>query len=125
MAYASQGRATEAIKQFEEALRLKPDYSEALSQLAWLLATSPRADRRDGARALALARRALELSAGKQAGTWTALDVAYAETGQFAEAIKAAEKARDIATADGQTNATKAAEGRLRLYRNQQPFHLN
>ena len=125
MAYAGQGRATEAIKQFEEALRLKPDYSEALSQLAWLLATSPRADRRDGARALALARRALELSAGKQAGTWTALDVAYAETGQFAEAIKAAEKARDIATADGQTNATKAAEGRLRLYRNQQPFHLN
>jgi len=124
VAYAGQGRVDEAAKEFEEAIRLKPDYVEALSELAWLLATNPRAEARDGARALTLARRALELGADKQARTWAALDVALAETGQFPEAIHAAEKAKDIAATQRQTNVATAAEARLLLYKNRQPFRL-
>jgi tetratricopeptide (TPR) repeat protein len=124
LAYAAQGKAFEATQEFAEAVRLGPDNVDALSELAWLLATNPRPQQRDGARALILAKHSLELSAGKQARAWAALDVAYAETGQFAEAIKAAEKARDLAASHGQTNAVKAAEARLVLYTNNQPFHI-
>lgn len=124
LAYAAQGKASEATQEFAEAVRLGPDNPDALSELAWLLATNSRAQQRDGASALRLAKRSVELSGGKQTRPWAALDVAYAETGQFAEAIKAAEKVRDLALANGQTNAVKAAEARLVRYRNGQAFHV-
>jgi tetratricopeptide (TPR) repeat protein len=124
VAYAESGKLTESANQLAEAIRLKPDYVEALNELAWLLATNPNPGQRDGPRALSLSHRVLELGATNQPRTWAALDAAYAESGQFKEAIAAAEKARDLATAAGQTNAALAAAQRLGLYRNNQPFRL-
>jgi tetratricopeptide (TPR) repeat protein len=123
IAYAAQRKLPEATREFEEAVRLGPDYPEALTELAWLLATNPKSDQRDGNRALRLAQRGLDLGSQKSLRAWAALDVAYAETSQFSQAIAAAEKARDLAIATGQTNAASLIEGRLALYRRQQPFH--
>ena len=39
VALASQGRISEAIAEYREALRLKPDLAPALYELAWILAT--------------------------------------------------------------------------------------
>ncbi|HTL16326.1 MAG TPA: tetratricopeptide repeat protein, partial [Patescibacteria group bacterium] len=124
IAYASSGKISDAIRELGKALQLKHDYTEALSELAWLLSTSPRAEERNGPQALTLARRALELGATNQPRAWAALDVASAENGQFAEAIKAAQKARDLALSQGQTNAAQIAEQRLQLYSSGKPFHL-
>ena len=38
----------EAILHYREALRLRPDYVDALNNLAWLMATSPDASVRAG-----------------------------------------------------------------------------
>jgi len=104
------------------ALWLRPDSPTPLSELAWMLATCPQADLRDGRRAVELAERALKLSDDPLAASWAALDAAYAETGRFEEAIQAAEKTRQLALTTGQKEVAQAAETRLAIYRNHQPF---
>ena len=49
VALASRGRIGEAIEHFRKALRIKPDDSPALNNLAWLRATYPESSFRDGA----------------------------------------------------------------------------
>ncbi|HZR16487.1 MAG TPA: tetratricopeptide repeat protein [Verrucomicrobiae bacterium] len=125
IAHAGSGEYQQATKELEEAIRLKPDYPEALSELAWLLATNPHPDKRNGKRALELARRSLELAgAADQVRTWAALDVACAENGQFRDATTAAQKAKDLATRQGKTDLAQAAEERLLLYQAGRPYHL-
>jgi tetratricopeptide (TPR) repeat protein len=112
-----QGDFNLAMKEFNQAVQLKPDWPEALNAMAWLLATNPRMDLRNGAEAVQLAERACQLSDGKQARFWSTLDVAYAEAGRFMDAIAAASKAESLAEAAGQTNAAKAAQARIEFYR--------
>jgi len=50
----------------------------------------------------------------------TMLDAAYAQAGQFPEAIAAAQKAHDIAVASGDKSAADAASDRIIQYRNKQ-----
>jgi tetratricopeptide (TPR) repeat protein len=117
------GDTPAAIAEYETALRLKPDYIEAENNLAWLLGTSSEASLRNGARALDLARDAARLSDYNDPHVLDTLAAAFAETGQFAEAIKVAEQAIQLAPA--QTNAVLADAVRLRLegYRAGKPFH--
>ena len=55
LALTSLGRAPEAASHYETAIQLSPDSSEALNALAWLLATTPDAQLRNGTRAVLLA----------------------------------------------------------------------
>ncbi len=118
-----QNRLDEALAHYREAVRLEPQSAEALNGLAWLLATHPRADARNGAEAVRLAEKACELSGGRDARFWTSLDAAYAEAGRFPDAVHTAEKTRDLALAAGRQDLAEAATARLALYRRQQPFH--
>jgi hypothetical protein len=101
---------------------LAPDDPQALDALAWLLATCPQAQLRDGPAAVRLAERAREASGGQEARLWGTLDAAYAEAGRFPEAIAAAQKARELALTAGQEELAQAAEARLAGYRNHQAF---
>ena len=69
-----------------------------------------------------LAERACQLSGGKVARFWGTLDAAYAEAGRFPDAVKAAEKSRDLALTAGEKHIAQAAEERLILYRKRQPY---
>jgi tetratricopeptide (TPR) repeat protein len=122
LARVMQGRVHEALTNYQEAVKLNPDWPTALNDLAWLLATAPRADTRNGTEAVRLAERACQLDGGKEARFWGTLDAAYAEAGRFDDAINTAEKARQLAAAANQSDLVKAAETRLGLYRNHQPF---
>ena len=84
-------------------------------RLALLLATSPDAAVRNGPEALALARRAVELSDGKDAAALDAQAAAEAETGDFKAATRDAKSALELATAGGDKKL--ADEIRLRLDR--------
>ena len=117
-----QGDLKEAAANYEQAVKLSPDWPIALNDLAWIRATAPQAELRDGAEAVRLAERACELTGGKEARFFGTLDAATAEAGRFAEAITTAEKARDLALAAGDKAIAAAAEQRLTLYRKQQPF---
>ena len=109
-ALARQGQFGAAAARFNTALRLQPDSVEAMSALAWLLATAPQAQARNGAEAVRWAEKACALTSGKDLRAQTALDAAYAEAGRFTEAVSAAEKTREIALAAGNTQAAQAAE---------------
>jgi tetratricopeptide (TPR) repeat protein len=111
-----------AAAHYREAVRLDPNATAYLNDLAWLLATDPRAEVRNGAEAVRLAEEACRLSGGKEARFWGTLDAAYAEAGRFDDAVATATKARDLALAAGNSEIAQLAEGRLALYRTRKPY---
>jgi tetratricopeptide (TPR) repeat protein len=117
-------RRAEAIVQYEKALTAAPQSLVALNNLAWLLATARDDAIRNGARAVELATRAVALSGGANPFYLHKLAAAYAETGNFAEASAVAEKAMQLAQAEG----NRALAGELRrnvsLYRAQRPVRF-
>ena len=122
LARVMQANLKEAAADYEHALKLDPNQAVALNDLAWLRATAPQADLRDGAEAVRLATRACELCGGKEARFFGTLDAAYAEAGRFEEAIRTAQKAQQLAVAAGDKAVAAAAEQRLALYRKHQPY---
>jgi tetratricopeptide (TPR) repeat protein len=86
--YLNHGMQKEAIADYEQALKISPANSGVLNNLAWVLATSPEAELRDGDRALELATKACEVTSYKQAHILSTLAAAYAEKGDFKTARK-------------------------------------
>jgi tetratricopeptide (TPR) repeat protein len=122
LALHTQGQFDEALPHYRDAARLDPATPIYLNDLAWILATHPKAEVRDGTEAVRLAETACRLSGGQTARFWGTLDAAYAEVGRFDEAIATGQKARDLAAAAGQPEIAKAAEERLKLYQRKTPY---
>lgn len=108
--YASNSPA-EALSAWRNGLRLEPDQVAVLSRMAWVLATCPLDSVRNGAEAVRLASRALELTGGKNAAVLDALAAAYAEEGRFREASATARRALALAGV-----ANEGLEARIALY---------
>lgn len=87
-AYLNMGKHAEAITDLSAALEGAPDDDGLLNNLAWLLATSPFEEHRDGKRAIELATKACELTAYEAPHILSTLAAAYAESGDFESAIK-------------------------------------
>ena len=119
---ARQRKSKQAVFHFREALRLRIDFPEALNGLAWILATDPDPQLRAGGEAIERAERACELTKHEQPAEMMTLAAAYAEKGQFTEAINAAQKARDLALAADQTEIAARAGEFLKLFEAGQPF---
>jgi tetratricopeptide (TPR) repeat protein len=90
------GEHVEAVKDFEEALKLDDEDTGILNNYAWVLATSPDDEVRDGKRAVELATKAVELTDEKEAHILSTLAAAYAETGDFEAARKWSQKSVDM-----------------------------
>ena len=123
LAYVMQGNKEEAAAHYREAIKLNPAWPLPLNDLAWILATSPDAQLRNGIEAVSLAKKACELSDGKELGFYGTLDAAYAEAGLFDEALHLAQQVKKQAIASKQEDLALAAETRLICYRKQQPYH--
>jgi tetratricopeptide (TPR) repeat protein len=121
MALGSQHETKEAIRHYREALKALPDFPEALNNLAWLLAANPDPQVRNGHEAVNLAERACKLTEYKQPIMIGTLAAAYAEAGQFAEAVTAAEKAEALAKEANQMEVAAKNRSLLELYRSGQP----
>ncbi len=117
------GRTSEAVIQYREALKLNPNLMAALNNLAWILATSPDDELRNGAEAVRLAERACELTQYHEPLFIGTLAAAYAEAGRFPEAVTTAEKAEQLATSAGLTAVAEKNRQLLELYRIGKPFH--
>jgi predicted Zn-dependent protease len=115
----------EAITHWKKTLQLQPERVGAQLSLAWVLATCPEASSRDGSLALALAQRARRLSGDSNPVIFRTLAAAYAETGQFAEAIAAATQGGRLAAAAGNTNLTQTFQDELVLYQSGLPLRDN
>ena len=97
--------------------------AEARRRLAWLLATCPEASLRNGAEAVELARQADRLSGGRRPDVLDALAAAYAEAGQFPEALATARRALELATQQDKKTLADALRNRIALYEAQRAFH--
>jgi tetratricopeptide (TPR) repeat protein len=118
---AQQGREAEAISHYESALRTQPDLVRACNNLAWILATAPDPKLRNGPKAVELAQRANRLSNGKNPVLMATLAAAYAEAGQFGEAVRTIEQALPLAAANA--TLTSAFQKQEAQYKAGQPFH--
>ncbi|MEN6458651.1 MAG: tetratricopeptide repeat protein [Thermoguttaceae bacterium] len=121
-ALAMLGRLEEAVSHYREAAQLRPDYVPALNDLAWQLATHADASVRNGTKAVELARRAERLTGGEQADVLDTLAAAYAESGQFADAVAAARKALTLAEKQHRRKLADSLRQRLALYEAKTPF---
>jgi tetratricopeptide (TPR) repeat protein len=90
------------------------------NNLAWILATAPDEKLRDGKRALPNAKRACELSGWKDPYCMGTLAAAYAETGNFQEAIRWEAKCIESGLPD---KDLKQAHELLDLYLQKKPYH--
>ncbi len=97
LALDAQGRAREAISHLRQAVRLSnsPLYQE---KLAWILATNPQPECRNGQEAVQLAERACQTTSNQEADALLSLAVAYGETRRFGEAVAMARKALDLSS---------------------------
>lgn len=122
--YWSRGNPIEAESELREAVRLKPADVDYLSKLAYALATNADPAARNGHEAVELAKRAVELSQAKPDPNIVAiLAAAYAEDGNFAQAVATARQARELALTDHQDELTEQLRERIKLYESGRPFH--
>jgi tetratricopeptide (TPR) repeat protein len=119
------GRIEEAVSELRAVLAEKPRDPDALKNLAWVLATSPRSDLRDGAKAVELAETATRLLKKPDPVVSATLAAAYAETGRFGEAITTAENALDLANQSGNARLAALLDRQISLYRMNEPFRDN
>ena len=113
---SQQSKTTEAMEQYREVLRLNANEPVALNNLAWILATDPGADIRNGQEAVELAQCACEVTGHKQALLLGTLAAAYAENGQFAEAMRTADEAVSLARKAGLNDVAEANERLKKVY---------
>ena len=81
----------EAIAGYEEIVKDNPKHDGAFNNLAWWLATCPEVKFRNPARAVELARKAVELKS-QVPSFWTTLGVAQYRAGDFKAAVAALNK---------------------------------
>ena len=104
------GRRADAVADYERALKLQPHDVGILNNFAWVLATAPEDNLRDGHRALALATDACRQTEYKQDYILSTLAAAYAETGDFDSARKWAAQAVEVKPSE---HAEDSTQGRI------------
>ncbi|HXW15270.1 MAG TPA: rhomboid family intramembrane serine protease [Terriglobia bacterium] len=91
--YAKQKLYADAINNYQEALRLVPDFAEAHNNLAWLYATCDDPKYRDPKAALEHAQRAVKLTEWKEGESIDTLAEAYFVNGDYEQAVEIQKKA--------------------------------
>jgi hypothetical protein len=114
------GEAAAAAAAFADAIRLDPDHTFALNNLAWLLSTSPDDRARDGRRAVPLAARACELTGWVDPVLVSTLAAAHAECGAFGEAVRWARAAIALGISDRRD--LDEVRKQLSLYETGEPY---
>jgi tetratricopeptide (TPR) repeat protein len=116
-AYLSIGQHADAIRDYDAALKLQENETGVLNNLAWVLATSPDDNLRDGKRALELAKKACELTEYKAPHIISTLAACHAEAGDFDEAIRVSQKA-----VEDDQDQQKQLQSELDAYKERKPW---
>jgi tetratricopeptide (TPR) repeat protein len=107
-----------ALDDYREAIRISPGLADAYNAAAWLLATCPENQLRDGKQAVTLALKACELSSWKDGEMLDTLAAAHAEAGEFDQAVEWERQAIPLMPA----SEVAQAQTRLDLYRQRIAF---
>jgi tetratricopeptide (TPR) repeat protein len=120
--FARQGRSSEAIPHYEQAIRVRPEFPAALNGLAWIRAADPNPAFRNGQEAVQLAEKACALTRHQAPAFLDALAAAYAETGNFTEAVKTAQAALQLSLNLNLPELTATITQHLKAYQANQPW---
>jgi Flp pilus assembly protein TadD len=123
IALRQKSKVDDVLAQYQKALQINPDSPEVLNNLAWLLATCPDANVRNGVQAVKYAERACELTHHGVTPLVGTLAAAYAEAGRYDDAMATAQKACALAEKSGEQDLLKRNQELLVLYRAHQPYH--
>jgi len=122
LALFQKGQTNEAIACWQQALTLQPGLLKVQNRLAWLLATASDASLRDGAKAVALAGQANQLTGGGNPIILRTLAAAYAEAGRYDDAAATARKALNQAQAQKNDQLAAALQEEIKLYQSARPL---
>lgn len=120
-AYLSIGEHAKAVADYEVVIKLEPPelMDTIYNNFAWVLATSPIDQVRDGERAVVLATKACDLTEYKQPHILSTLAASYAEAGDFDKAIEWSEKAVELGK---DHRDLEQLQGELESYRQKKPY---
>jgi hypothetical protein len=93
---------------------------DSLRRLAWIRATSPYAELRDGLKAVQFAELANQVTGGRNAALLSILAAAHAESGDFEKAIATQQKAISLLGTNGEARAIYGSV--LKIYQTRQPL---
>jgi tetratricopeptide (TPR) repeat protein len=108
----------------ERGIAATPDFVPALGRAALILAASGDAGVRDGAKAVRYGERAKALTQGRDPQTLASLAAAYAETGQFDQAIATTRAALEITASGTGANLTQVLQSYLALFEARRPVRI-
>ena len=111
-----------AIEHYSWILARQPDSIDALNNLAWLYATYPQAEFRDGAKAEQLARQLCDMSHDQIPAFLDTLAAACAENGHFDEAVRVTKLAVTLARGRSEREQESVRQERLKLYQGGRPY---
>jgi protein O-mannosyl-transferase len=117
-----QGRIREGVEEWQKVLAIQSDNGNAMSNLAWVFATSPDDSLRDGAKAVQLATEAIRISGHRIPIIFRTLAAAYAETGEFSKAIQTAQQGIELANSQGNSGLAAELQGNIALYEQRRPL---
>ena len=93
---AAAGKFADALKRYEEAIRLDPAFPWSANNLAWVLATCPDEKLRDGLRAIEFARKAIKVPGVEVPDFINTLAAAHAAAGEFDVAVRLCRKSIEM-----------------------------
>ena len=120
--FANQGKIEDAILYYRKTLHIDPNMTQALYNLSWILATHIDAEYRNGKDALELAQNLCKITQYKQPLALDSLAAAYAEVGNFDDAVSTSKKAFKLALEQGPEELVQGLKKRLQLYEKRRPY---
>ena len=105
-----------ALEHLREAIRLKPDWINAINNFAWAVATDEASGPADRVEAIRCAEHAVQLTSGSDASSLDTLAAAWARNEVFSKATEIGQQALNVAINTHQTNLVSAIEKRVALY---------
>jgi len=122
-AHTQSGELRQALNDYSRALEINPFFVDAYNNKAWILATAADMRYRDGARAIILAQKAVELKPDD--ASLDTLAAAYAAVGNFESAIETQKKAVQKLLVADQTSEVPKYMTHLNAYRSGQSLRIN
>ncbi len=119
-ALLSVGRHADAVKDYDEALKLDPEDTGVLNNLAWVLATSPDDPVRNAQKSIEMGLKACELTKYERPHILSTLAAGYAEKGDWELAKKWSAKAVELGAKDDDVDQQLKKE--LEGYKERKPW---